>query len=135
MGRLTHFRQLRNQHTAALDISAQLIVSSATFIPAYLEKLHILLAMSAWDQCIETSQRVLAQDSESIEGLFYMTLIELVRGIGGNGIEYIVQLRKAVEKTEPGNLGVALQCVRPLLRVSGRNPKCVFINLISKSGF
>ena len=48
---------MRRNFSMALDVINQIVVGYPTFLPAYIEKMRLQLALQDWDQTLETAQR------------------------------------------------------------------------------
>ncbi|KAJ3295051.1 Tetratricopeptide repeat protein 21B [Borealophlyctis nickersoniae] len=123
MGRLTFLRKKRRQLTPALDITAQIIVYNPTFIPAYIERMYVLLEMAAWDQVVEAAQRLVGLMPDSIDAMLAVCLNELCRD--GNyrmATTYLMNLNKTLAKVEPGNAELYASVAAPFIRLAARRP-------------
>ena len=56
---LGHSHYLLNRHSfsGALDVLNEAIVTYQKFLPAFLEKMKVQVAMREWEQAVETAQR------------------------------------------------------------------------------
>ncbi|KAJ3090291.1 Tetratricopeptide repeat protein 21B [Quaeritorhiza haematococci] len=123
MGRLEFFRKQRRQLTPAFDITSQIIVYCPSFVPAYTERMYILLEMASWDQVQEAAQRLNSLSSESIDALLLICLNELCReGNWKMAATYLGNLNKLLAKVEPGNAELYYTVVRPFVRLANRQP-------------
>lgn len=51
------FFELRHNYSGALELVNQVIVSHANFLPAFVEKMKLQLALQDWDQTMEAAHR------------------------------------------------------------------------------
>lgn len=51
------FFELRHNYSGALELINQVVVNFQGFLPAFVEKMKLQLALQDWDQTIEGAQR------------------------------------------------------------------------------
>ncbi|KAJ3117392.1 Tetratricopeptide repeat protein 21B [Phlyctochytrium bullatum] len=105
-GRMFYLRLQRRQPTPALDITSQIIVYFPNFVPAYIERMYILLEMGAWDQVTESAQRLSSISPENIDATTSLCLVELY--LDPEEIKYKVEL--GYIQFLSGNLKQAKEC-------------------------
>uniref|UniRef100_A0A2K6ETX3 Tetratricopeptide repeat domain 21B n=1 Tax=Propithecus coquereli TaxID=379532 RepID=A0A2K6ETX3_PROCO len=71
--------EMRQNYSGALDTVNQMIVNFPSFLPAFVKKMKLQLALQDWDQTVETAQRLLLQDSQNVEALRMLALYYLCR--------------------------------------------------------
>uniref|UniRef100_A0A8C3VMN8 Tetratricopeptide repeat protein 21B n=1 Tax=Catagonus wagneri TaxID=51154 RepID=A0A8C3VMN8_9CETA len=94
--------EMRQNYSGALETMNQIIMNFPSFLPAFVKKMKLQLAMQDWDQAVETAQRLMLQDNQNVEALRMLALYHLCR----EG-----DIEKAATKLE--NLGNALDAVEP----------------------
>ncbi|KAJ1547291.1 Tetratricopeptide repeat protein 21B, partial [Cladochytrium tenue] len=105
MGRLQFLRTLRKQHTPALDITAQIIAYHPGFIPAYIERVYVLLEMAAWEQVMEASQRLSSLSPDNIDSAAILI----------------------IQKAEPTNAQLFFELAQPVVRLAFRKDMYVLL--------
>ncbi|XP_062043519.1 tetratricopeptide repeat protein 21B [Lepus europaeus] len=94
--------EMRQKYSSALETVNQIIVNFPSFLPAFIKKMKLQLALQDWDLTVETAQRLLIQDSQNVDALRMLALYYLCR----EG-----DIEKAASKLE--NLGNALDTMEP----------------------
>ncbi|KAB0404321.1 hypothetical protein E2I00_009378 [Balaenoptera physalus] len=94
--------EMRQNYSGALETVNQIIMTFPSFLPAFVKKMKLQLALQDWDQTVETAQRLMLQDNQNVEALRMMALYYLCR----EG-----DIEKAATKLE--NLGNALDAMEP----------------------
>lgn len=94
--------EMRQNYSGALETVNQIIMNFPSFLPAFIKKMKLQLALKDWDQVVETAQRILLQDNQNVEALRMLALYHLCR----DG-----DIEKAATKLE--NLGNALDAMEP----------------------
>jgi hypothetical protein len=79
MCRLKFHRLQQKPSPTALDVTAQIIVYHPTYIPAYIERMYVLLEMGYWEQIVEAAQRLSAISPESLDVTAVLCLSEVCR--------------------------------------------------------
>ncbi|CAN7998156.1 unnamed protein product [Ixodes hexagonus] len=93
-----------SEHMKALEVINQAVVLYSGFVPALLEKMKIHLAMSDWDQMLDSCNRALSQDANSIEALVHIILhLVCKNGDYKEGSDRLSELLPNLEKVEPKN--------------------------------
>ncbi|XP_048450344.1 tetratricopeptide repeat protein 21B-like, partial [Rhincodon typus] len=73
------YLEMRQNYSGALEMVNQIIVHFPGFLPAFVKKVELQLALQDWDQTIETVHRLLQKDSHNFEGLGMLALHSLCR--------------------------------------------------------
>ncbi|XP_001096248.2 tetratricopeptide repeat protein 21B isoform X1 [Macaca mulatta] len=94
--------EMRQNYSGALETVNQIIVNFPSFLPSFVKKMKLQLALQDWDQTVETAQWLLLQDSQNVEALRMQALYYVCR----EG-----DIEKASTKLE--NLGNALDAMEP----------------------
>ncbi|KAI8590199.1 hypothetical protein BDZ88DRAFT_415862 [Geranomyces variabilis] len=124
MGRLQCLRKNRRQLTAALDLTSQMIAHHASFAPAYIERMYVLLELSAWDQAVEAANRLIGMVPESIDASIMLVIHQLAReGDSEQATTYLATLIQRLERLEPRNANFLYCVARSFIRLSGKNAK------------
>lgn len=66
---LARSKTLLRQHSEALNVYNQLIAIHSWFVPALSEKALLLASSNEWEQCLDTTQRVLDVQSDNLDAL------------------------------------------------------------------
>ncbi|KAI9207248.1 uncharacterized protein BJ171DRAFT_561472 [Polychytrium aggregatum] len=123
VGRLRCLRLQGCQTSGALEVASQIIVHYPAFVPAHVERMYVLLEMSAWEQAVEASQKLLAQSPDNIDGLIMICLNEMCREGGSKMVvPYINSLNKALLGAEPYNSELYYTIARSFVRLANRTP-------------
>lgn len=94
--------EMRQNYSGALETVNEIIMNFPSFLPAFVKKMKLQLALQDWDQTVETAQRLMLQDNQNLEALRMLALYYLCR----EG-----DIEKAATQLE--NLGNALDAVEP----------------------
>ncbi|KAM7315036.1 tetratricopeptide repeat protein 21B isoform X2 [Ixodes scapularis] len=107
--------------TKALEVINQAVVLYSGFVPALLEKMKIHLAMSDWDQMLDSCNRALSQDANCIEALVHIVLhLVCKNGDYKEGSDRLSELLINLEKVEPKNGGLYHKIAQLLSRTCSR---------------
>jgi len=121
MGR-ARVHQLKEQYKEALDQLNQVVVLYAWFLPALVEKFHVLMAMGEWDQAIEAAERVRSQDQHNIEALRLSALSLLSQEAKYSvAVQRISEIADAMNRHEPLNADLFYRVAKPFARLAGRH--------------
>ncbi|PRP77845.1 tetratricopeptide repeat protein 21B-like [Planoprotostelium fungivorum] len=116
------FFEVNGQYLQAIELLNAIVVNSSNFTPALTEKTKVLLMMGDWEQSFETATRVLQSEPNNVEALRFIVLYHLCQeskvSTAANKIETLIQ---ALDRYEPKNAGVYLNCAKPFSRLAGRN--------------
>jgi tetratricopeptide repeat protein 21B len=121
---LGHSHYLMNRHnfSGALDVLNEAIVTYQNFLPAFLEKMKVQVAMREWEQAVETAQRSLIMDINCIEAHKTLVLNMLANeGRVSEAATKIGELIHLVDRFEPKNHALYYSIALPLARLSCRN--------------
>lgn len=81
-----------------------MIVLQPTFIPAFIEKMKLQVALKDWEQAIDTASRILALDRHCIEAHRYLIIYDLVwEGNEASASSRFDDLISSLEIREPKN--------------------------------
>ncbi|KAK8788407.1 hypothetical protein V5799_021812 [Amblyomma americanum] len=105
----------------ALEVVNQAVVLYTGFVPALLEKMKIHLALSDWEQMVDSCNRCLSQDSKCIDALLHLILNQICKnGDYREASDRLSELVSLLEVVEPTN-GVLYNRIAQLLsRISSR---------------
>uniref|UniRef100_A0A2K6ETT0 Tetratricopeptide repeat domain 21B n=1 Tax=Propithecus coquereli TaxID=379532 RepID=A0A2K6ETT0_PROCO len=113
--------EMRQNYSGALDTVNQMIVNFPSFLPAFVKKMKLQLALQDWDQTVETAQSYLA--------LWYDNLIshlsrEICSLFIGNDIwrpQFGQKLENALDAMEPQNDQLFYKITLAFSRTCGRS--------------
>uniref|UniRef100_A0A6Q2YY18 Tetratricopeptide repeat domain 21B n=1 Tax=Esox lucius TaxID=8010 RepID=A0A6Q2YY18_ESOLU len=74
-----HYYEYRQNYSGALETVNQVIVSFPGFLPAFIKKMTLLLALQDWEQTIDAAQRLLQRDKNNLAALRMLALHSLCR--------------------------------------------------------
>ncbi|KAJ3382196.1 Tetratricopeptide repeat protein 21B [Entophlyctis sp. JEL0112] len=121
MGRLQSLRATRQKLAVALDINSQIITYHTTFIPAYIERMYVLVEMGSWDLIVEAVQRVSNLSPDCVDTYAVFCLNELCHeGRLKQAATHLANLNLAIAKTEPLNAGLYYLMAQTFCRLAGR---------------
>lgn len=114
----------RSQYEAAIEHLNAVVVHHQWFMPARTEKARLLSVRGDWEQAVELTDSVLAQDKHNIEALQLSALHQLVR-VGGYEVAEarLAALAEALRRNEPRNAQLYLAVARPFVRLAGGDPR------------
>nr|XP_030134266.3 tetratricopeptide repeat protein 21B isoform X1 [Taeniopygia guttata] len=121
LGKAQYF-EVRQKYSGALEIVNQIIANFPNFIPAFIKKMKLQLALQDWEQTIETAHRLLQKDPLNLEAIRMEALHHLCRG--GNTSEASARLGdliKALDRLEPRNSDLFCKMALAFSRTCGRN--------------
>nr|XP_033800547.1 tetratricopeptide repeat protein 21B [Geotrypetes seraphini] len=121
LGKAQYF-EMRQNYSGALETVNQIIANYPNFIPAFIKKMKLQLALQDWEQTMETAQRLLQKDSHNIEALQMLTLHYLCRE--GNIHEAATKLGdliNALSQFEPQNAYLFYKMALVFSRMCERN--------------
>ncbi|KAH9507420.1 Tetratricopeptide repeat protein 21B [Bulinus truncatus] len=120
-GKAKYF-ELKHNYSGALELVNQVVVSQPNFLPAFIEKMRLQLALQDWDQTLETAQRAESIDIHCIPAIEYQVLCILCRD--GNYAEAsmkIADLVSTLDKVEPQSGQLYLHMAQVFSKLCGRN--------------
>ncbi|XP_023398640.2 tetratricopeptide repeat protein 21B isoform X2 [Loxodonta africana] len=113
---------MRQNYSGALEAVNQIIVSFPSFLPAFVKKMKLQLALQDWDQTVETAQRLMLQDNKNVEALRMLALYYLCReGDIEKATAKLENLGNALEAVEPQNAHLFYKITIAFSRTCGRN--------------
>ncbi|EAN95023.1 hypothetical protein C3747_124g61 [Trypanosoma cruzi] len=119
MGRVV-FYERKFQFFLAQQLLNKLIVSRPNFTPALVVKARHLMKAEDWDQCWETTKRILAKEKTNLEALALNTLFLLVKDARyEDAAAQLPRLFEAVKEKEPKNAALFFEYARCFSRLSG----------------
>ncbi|XP_078408432.1 tetratricopeptide repeat protein 21B isoform X2 [Cetorhinus maximus] len=121
MGKVQYL-EMRQNYSGALEMVNQIIVHFPGFLPAFVKKIELQLALQDWEQTIETIHRLLQKDSHNFEGLRMLALHSLCRE--GNIKEAgsrLGDLISVLDRFEPHNPDLFYKMALAFSRMCGRN--------------
>ncbi|XP_012616626.2 tetratricopeptide repeat protein 21B isoform X1 [Microcebus murinus] len=114
--------EMRQNYSGALDTVNQIIVNFPSFLPAFVKKMKLQLALQDWDQTVETAQRLLLQDSQNVEALRMLALYYLCReGDIEKASTKLEKLENALDAMEPQNDQLFYKITLAFSRTCGRS--------------
>ncbi|XP_032880066.1 tetratricopeptide repeat protein 21B isoform X1 [Amblyraja radiata] len=121
MGKAQYF-EMRQNFSGALEMVNQIIVHFPGFLPAFVKKIELQLALQDWEQTIETVHRVLEKESNNFEALKMLAVHLLCREgnikEAGNRLGDIISV---LDRLEPHNPYVFFNVALVFSRMCGRN--------------
>ncbi|XP_019409134.1 PREDICTED: tetratricopeptide repeat protein 21B [Crocodylus porosus] len=121
LGKAQYF-EIRQNYSGALETVNQIIANFPHFLPAFIKKMKLQLALQDWEQAVETAQRLLQKDALNLEAIRMEALHYLCRE--GNLTEATARLGDlihALEKLEPHNPQLFCKMALAFSRTCGRN--------------
>ena len=121
---------MSKKFTVTIETLNEIVIVFPEFTPAISEKARLLMVIADWDQCLETVQKVLAQDERNMQALKIYVFYLLAReGNLEEGIEKLKFFLQTLEKAEPQNADQFFKSGQLFSRVSGRDPDVLKIAL------
>ncbi|XP_030344690.1 tetratricopeptide repeat protein 21B isoform X2 [Strigops habroptila] len=121
LGKAQYF-EVRQNFSGALETVNQIIANFPNFIPAFIKKMKLQLALQDWEQTVETAHRLLQKDALNLEAIRMEALHYLCRE--GNISEASTRLRdliKALDRLEPHNSQLFCKMALAFSRTCGRD--------------
>ncbi|KAL7991671.1 hypothetical protein Chor_015927 [Crotalus horridus] len=122
MGKAQYF-EVRQNYSGALETVNQIIANFPHFLPAFIKKMMLQLALQDWEQAAETAQRLLQKDALNLDALKMEAVHYLCRE--GNIPEASSRLKdliSALNQLEPQNPQLFCKIALVFSRTCGRNP-------------
>lgn len=114
--------EMRQNYSSALETVNQIIVNFPSFLPAFVQKMKLQLALQDWDQTIEIAQRLMLQDKQNVEALRMLALYYLCReGDIEKATTTLENLGNALDAMEPQNAQLLYKITIAFSRTCGRN--------------
>ncbi|XP_031970531.1 tetratricopeptide repeat protein 21B isoform X2 [Corvus moneduloides] len=121
LGKAQYF-EVRQNYSGALEIVNQIIANFPNFIPAFIKKMKLQLALQDWEQTIETAHRLLQKDPLNLEAIRMEALHHLCReGNISEASARLGDLIKALDRLEPRNSELFCKMALAFSRTCGRN--------------
>uniref|UniRef100_A0A8C3PP13 Tetratricopeptide repeat protein 21B n=1 Tax=Calidris pygmaea TaxID=425635 RepID=A0A8C3PP13_9CHAR len=98
LGKAQYF-EVRQNYSGALETVNQIIANFPNFIPAFIKKMKLQLALQDWEQAVETAHRLLQKDALNLEAIRMEALHCLCRE--GNISEVSLLSSRLLNKTQP----------------------------------
>uniref|UniRef100_A0A8D0EDX2 Tetratricopeptide repeat protein 21B n=2 Tax=Salvator merianae TaxID=96440 RepID=A0A8D0EDX2_SALMN len=122
MGKAQYF-EMRQNYSGALETVNQIIAHSPHFLPAFIKKMKMQLALQDWEQAIETAHRLLQKDMLNVEAIKMEAIYYLCReGNMSEASSKLGDLISALNKLEPYNPQLFCKTALVFSRTCGRNP-------------
>ncbi|KAK6970975.1 Tetratricopeptide repeat protein 21B [Biomphalaria glabrata] len=120
-GKAKYF-EMKHNYSGALELINQVVVSQPSFLPAFLEKMRLQLALQDWDQTLETAQRAEGNDIHCIGAIEYQVLCMLCReGNYAEASTKIADLVTTLDKVEPQSGQLYYHMAQVFSKLCGRN--------------
>ncbi|KAJ6650398.1 hypothetical protein lerEdw1_010111, partial [Lerista edwardsae] len=121
MGKAQYF-ELRQNYSGALETMNQIIANSPQFLPAFIKKMKLQLALQDWEQAIETAHRLLQKDALNLEAIKMEAIHSLCReGNIPEASSKLADLINALGKLEPHNPQLFCKTALVFSRTCGRS--------------
>ncbi|EMP38709.1 Tetratricopeptide repeat protein 21B [Chelonia mydas] len=121
LGKAQYF-EVRQNYSGALEIVNQIIANFPDFLPAFIKKMKLQLALQDWEQAVETAQRLLQKDTLNLEAIRMEALHFLCREKKvGKATAKLGDLINALDKLEPHNPQLFCKMALAFSRTCGRN--------------
>ncbi|NXX88206.1 TT21B protein, partial [Centropus bengalensis] len=120
-GKAQYF-EVRQNYSGALETVNQIIVNFPNFIPAFIKKMKLQLALQDWEQAVETAHRLLQIDAINLEAIRMEALHYLCReGNIPKASTRLGDLIDALDRLEPHNSQLFCKMALAFSRTCGRN--------------
>ncbi|KAM9033190.1 tetratricopeptide repeat protein 21B isoform 3-T3 [Sarcophilus harrisii] len=117
-----HYLEIRQNYSGALETINQITLNLPSFLPAFVKKMKLQLALQDWDQTVETAQRIIQQDNQNVESLRMLALYHLCReGNIQEAANKLGDLIRALDIMEPHNAQLFYNMALTFCRTCGRN--------------
>ncbi|XP_073097695.1 tetratricopeptide repeat protein 21B isoform X1 [Manis javanica] len=114
--------EMRQNFSGALETINQIIMTFPSFLPAFIKKMKLQLALQNWDQTVETAQRLTLQDNQNVEALRMLALFYLCReGDTEKAASTLENLGNALDAMEPQNAQLFYKITLAFSRTCGRS--------------
>ncbi|XP_074685108.1 tetratricopeptide repeat protein 21B isoform X4 [Strix aluco] len=121
LGKAQYF-EVRQNYSGALETVNQIIANFPNFIPAFIKKMKLQLALQDWEQAVETAHRLLQKDALNLEAIRMEALHYLCReGKISEASVRLGDLIKALDRLEPRNSQLFCKMALAFSRTCGRN--------------
>ncbi|KAK7092869.1 tetratricopeptide repeat protein 21B-like [Littorina saxatilis] len=120
-GKAKFFEQ-RHNYSGALDLINQVVVNFQGFLPAFVEKMKLQLALQDWDQTMEAAQRALDVNMHCVEAMIYENLNMLCKeGAYSEASTKIGDLITTLDRFEPRSGHLYSSMAQLFSRLCGRH--------------
>ena len=118
----------KSDSNKASNLITEIIVSNTSFLPAYIERLHLCTSTDSWDLIFDYSRQLSLLDPDSIDSIALVILHDITRGKSNinNIVSLLTNLHSLIMKIEPSD-ATLLYYMKPFLRLSNRNIEIVGI--------
>uniref|UniRef100_A0A669QPC0 Tetratricopeptide repeat protein 21B n=1 Tax=Phasianus colchicus TaxID=9054 RepID=A0A669QPC0_PHACC len=118
----TQYFEIRQNYSGALETVNQIIANFPNFLPAFIKKMKLQLALQDWEQAVETAHRLLQKDALNLEATRMEALHFLCReGNIREASARLSDLLKALDRLEPRNSQLHYKMALAFSRTCGRN--------------
>nr|CCC92868.1 predicted tetratricopeptide repeat protein [Trypanosoma congolense IL3000] len=130
MGRVA-FLERKCQFFPAQQLLNKLIVSYPNFTPALVVKARHLMKAEDWEQCAETTKRILAKDKTNLDALGLNTLFLLVKDARYEAAAaQLPSLLEALQEKEPKNATLFFEYAQCFARLGGAYPPLLDVTIL-----
>ncbi|EGZ21563.1 hypothetical protein PHYSODRAFT_491661 [Phytophthora sojae] len=127
---MAKYYDMKKAYPRALESFDEITVQFPWFKHSLSEKALVLLKMGNWDQCMDSVERALSENSREIEAMRIMILLLLSReGHAREAAERIRDLLEALKRVEPANPELFCAISRCTARVSDRDSEVLQCSL------
>ncbi|XP_012939708.1 tetratricopeptide repeat protein 21B isoform X2 [Aplysia californica] len=120
-GKAKYF-ELRHNYSGALELINQVVVGQTNFLPAFVEKMKLQLALQDWDQTLEAAQRALDMDIHCLEAMEYQIVHTLCReGNYTEAASKIADVVTAMDRQETQSSQLYVHMAQVFSKLCGRN--------------
>ncbi|XP_044274364.1 tetratricopeptide repeat protein 21B [Varanus komodoensis] len=117
------YSEVRQNYSGALETVNQVIAHFPHFLPAFIKKMKLQLALQDWEQATETAHRLLQKDALTLEAIKMEAVRHLCReGNIPEASSKLAELISALDKLEPHNPQLFCKTALVFSRTCGRNP-------------
>uniref|UniRef100_A0A674KDV8 Tetratricopeptide repeat protein 21B n=1 Tax=Terrapene triunguis TaxID=2587831 RepID=A0A674KDV8_9SAUR len=109
LGKAQYF-EVRQNYSGALETVNQIIANFPDFLPGFIKKMKLQLALQDWEQAVETAQRFSSQDVMLLEFVMFLEATAKLK-----------DLINALDKLEPHNPQLFCKMALAFSRTCGRN--------------
>nr|XP_013815924.1 PREDICTED: tetratricopeptide repeat protein 21B [Apteryx mantelli mantelli] len=121
LGKAQYF-EVRQNYSGALETVNQIIANFPNFLPAFIKKMKLQLALQDWEQAVETAHRLLQKDTLNLEAIRMEALHYLCReGNISEASARLGDLINALNRLEPRNPQLCCKMALAFSRTCGRN--------------
>ncbi|KAI8825186.1 uncharacterized protein EV422DRAFT_517791 [Fimicolochytrium jonesii] len=130
LGRIHFLRKRQRDLPTAVDLISTLVVQHAHFVPAFIERMYLLVESEEWDQVLDASNRVISLAPDSFDARIVLLVHYLAReGDLEAGAAHLRDLAEVLGKVEPTNAPLYHQIALFLRRLSNRTPSILQVSM------